>query len=108
MTLLHCSCCGEEITAPKWNNNLPYGWRCFEKLFSGQTQKNQSFKEVSLVKIIRKWISEGNEKYLILFKLNGIKLAFPCDHGITFENKWFVPEAYIKTYLKEAKKNKVI
>ncbi len=103
--MLRCSCCGEEITAPKWNNNRPYGWKCFEKLFSGKVEKNTtSYKEVQLVKIIRKWIDGNNEKFYILFKLDGIKLVFPCDHGIVFGDQWFVPESYIKEYKKQARK----
>lgn len=46
---IFCSCCGEEVTAPKFNNDLPYGYSCYEKLFGKKPTDKRKFVEVKLV-----------------------------------------------------------
>lgn len=54
MRTLHCSCCGEEITAPSFKDKKPYGYTCFARLF-GKGKKPVVYAPVEVKQLIRRW-----------------------------------------------------
>lgn len=114
---MHCHCCGEEITAPKFNAGNPYGWACYSKLF-GKSKQGVRYVPVEGVRVIRHWDScidslspEFQEAMrglsMISFThpdVNKRKLLGASDHAYHHNGQWFVPESSVKQYIKEAKK----
>jgi hypothetical protein len=53
MPALTCSCCGAEITAPKFKDGNAYGWACYGRLFGCKGKKPDVFVPVEVVRIER-------------------------------------------------------
>lgn len=51
MANLTCTCCGSDISAPKFKDGKPYGWACFGKLFGDKGAKPKKFIPVDVAKI---------------------------------------------------------
>lgn len=54
MRVLHCACCGSEVTMPSFKDRKPYGYTCFARLF-GKSKKPIVYVEVEMKHILRKW-----------------------------------------------------
>lgn len=121
MHILHCSCCGEEVTMPKWNDGKPYGYTCFARLF-GKTKSSRYVPVKGYVKIIRKWddhldnmspegVKEMSGKYMISFSHPAIptkKLMGVTDYGICYNDVWYVPDNAMKNFIKRAREKFII
>ena len=54
MRVLHCSCCGEEVTQPSFKDRKPYGYTCFARLF-GKGVKPIVYTAVEVTQVTRRW-----------------------------------------------------
>lgn len=121
MRTLHCSCCGEEVTMPKWNQGKPYGYTCFAKLF-GKKKASRYVAVEGWVRVIRRWDDhlatmspEGVEtlsgKAMINFSHPAIpvkKIVGVTDHAIQYDSTWYVPEDSVKALIRAAYKKFII
>lgn len=121
MRTLKCSCCGEDVTMPKWNNRKPYGYTCFARLF-GKAKSERYVPVEGWTRVIRRWDDvlntlspEGVEtfsgKAMINFSHPAIsikKLIGATDHAIEHDGVWWVPEADVKAFLRLARKKFII
>lgn len=118
MRTLKCSCCGEDVTMPKWNDRKPYGYTCFARLF-GKSKASRYVPAEGWVRIIRRWDDhmanmspEGKVtfagKAMINFSHPEIpvkKVVGVTDHGIQHEDgTWWVPDDAMKALISTAKK----
>ena len=111
MRILKCSCCGEDVTMPKWNNRMPYGYTCFARLF-GKAKSERYVSVEGWTRVIRRWddvlntlspegVTTFSGKAVINFSHPAIsikKLIGTTDHAIEHEGVWWVPEADVKRF----------
>lgn len=121
MRILKCSCCGEDVTMPKWHDRKPYGYTCFARLF-GKARAEQYVPVDGWVRVIRFWDNhlatmspEGAlqlaGKAMINFAHPSVpvrKLVGVTDHAIQHGDVWYVPKSDMKALLMQARKKNLI
>lgn len=121
MRTLKCSCCGEDVTMPKWNDRKPYGYTCFARLF-GKTKAEQYVPVEGWVRVIRRWddhlanmspegVQQLAGKAMINFSHPSVpvkKLIGASDHAIQYDDGWYIPKGDMTAFLKLARKKFLI
>lgn len=121
MRILKCSCCGEDVTMPKWHDRQPYGYTCFARLF-GKSKSVQYIPVEGWVRVIRRWDEhlasmspEGVEQFSGKAMINFSHPAVPAhkmvgvtDHAIQYDDVWYVLKSDMKALLQQAYKKRLI